>query len=112
MHASAGRRRLDLGLGVALAALVDVVGDSRGISRESAQLHLKTIRTAAEISFKGYGRVAAAMIPIDASRLVIASAGSIFAKDSADVLRRFAKLRRPPHQGRLLTDAIPGSGKS
>ena len=72
--------------------LADIVGDALGISRESAQLHLKTIRAAGEISFKGYGRAAAAMTPLDASRLVIASAGSIFAKDSEAVLERFAKL--------------------
>jgi hypothetical protein len=73
-------------------ALADVVADALGITRESAQLHLKTIRAAGEISFKGYGRAAAAMTPLDASRLVIASAGSIFAKDSVDVLMRFGKL--------------------
>lgn len=73
-------------------ALADVVADALGITRESAQLHLKTIRAAGEISFKGYGRAAAAMTPLDASRLVIASAGSTFAKDSVDVLTRFAKL--------------------
>lgn len=73
-------------------ALADVVADALGITKESAQLHLKTIRAAGEITFKGYGRAAAAMTPLDASRLVIASAGSIFAKDSADVLTRFAKL--------------------
>lgn len=73
--------------------LADVVGDALGITRESAQLHLKTIRAAGEISFKGYGRAAAAMTALDASRLVIAAAGSTFAKDSLQVLKRFAKLR-------------------
>ena len=73
-------------------ALADVVADALGITRESAQLHLKMIRAAGEISFKGYGRAAAAMTPLDASRLVISSAGSLFAKDSVDVLARFAKL--------------------
>jgi len=72
--------------------LADVVGDALGIPRESAQLHLKMIRAAGEISFKGYGRAAAAMSSLDAARLVIASAGSVFAKDSVDVLARFAKL--------------------
>jgi hypothetical protein len=74
-------------------ALADVVADALGITRESAQLHLKTIRAAGEITFKGYGRAAAAMTPLDASRLLIAIAGSTFAKDSADVLKRFAMLR-------------------
>jgi len=73
--------------------LADIVGDALGIPRETAQLHLKTIRAAGEISFKGYGRAAAAMTALDASRLIIAAAGSTFAKDSADVLKRFAKLR-------------------
>jgi hypothetical protein len=70
--------------------LADVVGDALGIARESAQLHLKTIRAEGQISFKGYGRAAAEMSPLDAARLVIAVAGSTFAKDSADVLKRFA----------------------
>jgi hypothetical protein len=33
------------------------------------------------------------MTPLDASRLLIAAAGSTFAKDSVDVLKRFAKLK-------------------
>jgi hypothetical protein len=74
-------------------ALADVIAGAVGITRESAQLHLKTIRVAGEITFKGYGRAAADMTPLDASRLVIAVAGSTFAKDSLEVLRRFAKLR-------------------
>src|SRR6516164_4729063 len=73
--------------------LADVVGDALGIARESAQLHLKTIRAEGQISFKGYGRAAAEMSPLDAARLVIAVAGSTFAKDSADVLKRFANLK-------------------
>jgi hypothetical protein len=73
--------------------LADVVGDALGITRESAQLHLKTIRAAGQISFKGYGRAAAEMTALDASRLLIASAGSTFAKDSLDVLKRFANLK-------------------
>ncbi|MBR1133298.1 hypothetical protein [Bradyrhizobium iriomotense] len=73
--------------------LADIVGDALGIARESAQLHLKTIRAAGEISFKGYGRAAAKMTPLDAARLVIAALGSTFAKDSVNVLKRFAKLK-------------------
>src|ERR1700730_2606062 len=73
--------------------LADVVADAVGIARESAQLHLKTIRAAGEITFKGYGRAAAAMAPRDASRLLLAVAGSTFAKDSLNVLRRFADLK-------------------
>jgi hypothetical protein len=33
------------------------------------------------------------MTPLDASRLLIAVAGSVFAKDSLEILRRFAKLK-------------------
>jgi hypothetical protein len=73
--------------------LADVVADAVGITRESAQLHLKTIRAAGEITFKGYGRAAAAMASLDASRLLLAVAGSTFAKDSLNVLRRFADLK-------------------
>jgi hypothetical protein len=94
-------RRLEL---VTSRGLADVVGDAIGISRESAQLHLKTIRAGGEISFKGYGRAAAAMTALDASRLLIASVGSTFAKDSLDVLKRFSKLR--PVSRRRLSDTL------
>jgi len=72
--------------------LADVIADAVGITRESAQLHLKTIRAAGAITFKGYGRGAAAMAPLDASRLLLAAVGSTFAKDSLSVLQRFAEL--------------------
>lgn len=89
-------------------ALADVVADALGISRESGQLHLKTIRAAGEISFKGYGRAAAEMTPLDAARLLIAAAGSTFAKDSMDVLKRFAKLKpvRPRSSGHTLEEFL------
>jgi hypothetical protein len=80
--------------------LADVVGDALGIARPSAQLHLKTIRADGQILFEGYGRAAAEMSALDAARLVIAVAGSTFAKDSANVLRRFGHLK------------VPGSGSS
>jgi hypothetical protein len=47
---------------------------------------------AGEITFKGYGRGAAAMTPLDAARLLIAVTGSTFAKDAMTVLANFAKL--------------------
>lgn len=72
--------------------LADVVADAIGISRESAQLHLKTIRLEGQITFKGYGRGAADMSELDGARLVIAAAASTFAKDSAEALSRFASL--------------------
>lgn len=87
-------------------AILPIAGDgSRAPEKRSAALlhgrilgprqtlHLKTIRAAGEITFKGYGRAAAAMTPLDVSRLLIATAGSTFAKDSADVRKRFAKLK-------------------
>lgn len=73
--------------------LGDIVGEALGLPRGTAQLHLKTIRAAKEITFKGFGRSAAAMTAGDAARLVIAAAGSYFAKDSTIVLKRFGKLR-------------------
>jgi hypothetical protein len=72
--------------------LADLVGDALGISRASAQLHLKTIRAAGQILFKGYGRAAADMTSLEAARLVLVCAGSTFAKDSMEVLKRFAHL--------------------
>ncbi|UFW42300.1 hypothetical protein [Bradyrhizobium sp. WSM471] len=68
------------------------MADAIGISRESAQLHLKMIRLEGLISFKGYGRGAADMSELDGARLVLAAAASTFAKDSAEALRRFANL--------------------
>lgn len=81
--------------------LADIVGDALGFPRETAQLHLKTIRAAKEITFKGFGRSAAAMTAGDAARLVIATAGSYFAKDSAAVLKRFGRLRPITKRTRL-----------
>jgi hypothetical protein len=72
--------------------LSNAVADALGVSRESAYLHLKTIRKHDKISFKGYGRGAAAMTPLDAARLIIAVAGSTFAKDSMATLNRFCGL--------------------
>jgi hypothetical protein len=42
------------------------------------------------------------MTPLDASRLLIAVAGSTFAKDSLEVLRRFAKLKPLSSKGPTL----------
>jgi hypothetical protein len=39
---------------IAPVRLADVIADAVGITKESAQLHLKTIRAADEITFKGY----------------------------------------------------------
>lgn len=45
------------------------------------------------ISFKGHGRGAATMTTLDASRLLIAAAGSSFAKDSVQTLKEFGSLQ-------------------
>jgi hypothetical protein len=72
----------------------------------------KTIRKHDKISFKGYGRGAAAMTPLDAARLVIAVAGSTFAKDSMASLNRFCDLlsdkdrRRPRGSRRKLENFL------
>lgn len=85
--------------------LADIVGDALGVPRVTAQLHLKTIRAAKEISFKGFGRSAAAMTPLDAAKLLIAMAGSYFVKDAPSVLKRFGKLR-PITQRTRLSDTL------
>jgi hypothetical protein len=72
--------------------LADVVAAAMGVKRETVQLHLRTIRAAKLVAFSGYGRGAARMTSDEASRLVIAVAGSRFAKDSLAVLERFGKL--------------------
>lgn len=72
--------------------LSNIVADALGVTCESTYLHLKTIRKHGKISFKGYGRGAAAMTPLDAAHLVIAVAGSTFAKDSMTSLNRFCGL--------------------
>jgi hypothetical protein len=77
---------------VSSTELAETVGRALGIPVESARLHLKTLTPTGAITFKGYGRGAAKMTPLDAARLVIAAAGSNFAKDSVEVLARFAKL--------------------
>src|SRR5664279_5275445 len=64
-----------------------------GISFEATREHLRHIRRAGMISFKGHGRGAATMTTPDASRLLIAAAGSSFAKDSVQTLKEFGSLQ-------------------
>ncbi|GAB1716962.1 MAG: hypothetical protein NTAFB05_20040 [Nitrobacter sp.] len=73
--------------------MADIVGDALGITRESAQLHLRVIRENGGISFSGYGRSAALMTGLDTARLVLAIVGSTYARDSSNVLGRFQNLR-------------------
>jgi hypothetical protein len=78
-----------------------VTAEALGISFETTREHLRHIRRAGMISFKGHGRGAAAMTTLDAARLLIAAAGSSFVKDSLETLEGFGKLkpmRKSPRQ--------------
>jgi hypothetical protein len=68
------------------------VAAALGIPFETTREHLRNIRRAGMISFKGHGRGAAAMTTLDAARLLIAAAGSSFVKDSIATLEGFGKL--------------------
>jgi len=69
------------------------VADALGFSFETTREHLRNIRRADMITFKGYGRGAALMTTLDAARLVLAAAGSTHAKDSLETLIGFGKLQ-------------------
>ena len=88
--------------------LAKAIGDALGITSQSAELHLKTVRAAGKISFKGYGRAAAAMTSLDASRLLLAATGSLFAKDSLQILENFGglKLLRYPRSNLTLEECV------
>jgi hypothetical protein len=78
-----------------------VTAEALGISFETTREHLRHIRRAGMISFKGHGRGAAAMTTLDAARLLIAAAGSSFVKDSLETLEGFGRLkltRKSPRQ--------------
>lgn len=83
--------------------LADAVAVALDEDSERVRLQLKTIRAAGGITFKGYGRGAAEMKAIDASRLVIAVAGSLAAKHAAEVLASFKDLKPLSPKGRGLT---------
>src|ERR1700688_1302036 len=70
-----------------------VTAEALGIPFETTREHLRNIRRAGMISFKGHGRGAAAMTTLDAARLLIAAAGSSFVKDSIETLEGFGKLK-------------------
>ncbi|GAB9241379.1 hypothetical protein [Bradyrhizobium diazoefficiens] len=84
--------------------LGNIVADALGEGRPRVQLQLKRIRAADLISFKGYGRGAARMESLDAARLIIAVAGSLFATDALEALIRFKDLlgTSPKGSGRVL----------
>jgi hypothetical protein len=83
--------------------LADVVAGALCQDPKWVRLHLKMIRATGNISFKGYGRGAAKMGPLDAARLVIALAGSLTARHAGDVLADFQGLKALGPKGRGLT---------
>lgn len=82
-----------------------------GVSFETAREHLRNIRRAGKISFKGYGRGAAAMTAQDAARLLLTVAGSYFVKDSLATLKGFGGLESigsgKPMRGSLSGEVRP-----
>lgn len=75
--------------------LAEVVAGELGLPPETVRQHLRNLQAPADrklISAKGRGRGAAAMTPLDAARLLIASAGSDFVKDSVAALDAFGEL--------------------
>lgn len=73
--------------------LCEATAAALGVPFETVKEHLRNIRRAKLITFKGYGRGAAQMTTLDASRLLLAVAGSTFVKDSLETLRELKKLR-------------------
>jgi hypothetical protein len=94
--ASMQTKTTSMGLADAVAAALDEEPDR-------VRLRLKTIRAAGGITFKGYGRGAAEMTAADASRLVIAVAGSLAAKHAAEALAAFKDMKPLGPKGRGLT---------
>lgn len=82
-----------------------VTAEALGISFETTREHLRHIRRAGMISFKGHGRGAATMTTLDASRLLIAAAGSSFVKDSVETLEEFGSLQ-PIGSGKPLRGSV------
>src|SRR6202022_3125575 len=78
-----------------------------GIPFETMREHLRNIRRAGMISFKGHGRGAAAMTTLDAARLLIAAAGSPFVKDSVATLEEFGSLQ-PIGAGKPMRGSVTG----
>jgi hypothetical protein len=78
-----------------------------GIPFETMREHLRKIRRAGRISFKGHGRGAAAMTTLDAASLLIAAAGSSFVKDSVETLDGFRNLQ-PIGAGKPMRGSVTG----
>lgn len=75
--------------------LAEVVGGVLGLPAETVKQHLRNLQAADRglISAKGRGRAAASMTPLDAARLLIATVGADFVKDSVAALDAFGELR-------------------
>jgi len=78
-----------------------------GIPFETMREHLRKIRRAGRISFKGHGRGAAVMTTLDAASLLIAAAGSSFVKDSVETLDGFRNLQ-PIGAGKPMRGSVTG----
>lgn len=70
----------------------EVVADALGLPAQTVVQHLRNLQKQKLITFKGYGRGAAQMKPIDAARLLIASAGADQVKDSLAARSGFGEL--------------------
>jgi hypothetical protein len=73
--------------------LCTAIASTLGIPFETTREHLRNIRRAGMISFKGHGRGAADMTALDAARLLITAAASPFVKDSIETLQGFGELK-------------------
>lgn len=73
--------------------LASAVATALHLQDETVQLYLKSIRAAGAISFKGYGRSAADMTPLDAARLLTVVVGNGVARNAAAFLEDFAHLK-------------------
>lgn len=72
--------------------LCQSIASALGVPFETTREHLRNIRRAGMISFKGHGRGAAEMTTLDAARLLIATAASPFVKDSVVTVEAFGLL--------------------
>lgn len=81
--------------------LLKVIAGSLGLPFETAREHLRNMRRReGTIPFKGYGRGAAAMGPLEAAKMLLVCAGSTFVKDSLTTLDGFSRLQPVPQENR------------
>jgi hypothetical protein len=80
--------------------LAAVVAETFGLSKQTVFLHVKNLQKRAMLSAAGRGFNAAHMRPIDASRIILAAAGSRLVKETVDTVKGFGKLRPTVHAGR------------